>query len=79
MVYLSGALSRIRERVEGRADLSSYLTCLLRELKRSEIADELKVSVDRVDELRKQFLARTEDIYHELFGEQQRAQKKGGA
>ena len=54
-VYLSGVLSRIEARVEDRADLSSYLACLLRELKRSQIAEELKVSPDRVDELRKQF------------------------
>lgn len=78
-VYLSGVLSRIQERVRDRADLSSYLACLLREFKRSQIADELKVSPDRVDELRKQFLARTDDIYQELFGGKQRVQKKGGA
>lgn len=78
-VYLSGVLSRVRDRVKDRADLSGYLNCLLRELKRSEIAGELKVPVDRVDDLRKQFLARTEDIYHELFGEKQGAQKEGGA
>lgn len=78
-LYLRGILSRIQERVKDRADLSSYLTCLLQELKRSQIADELKVSPDRVDELRKQFLARTEDIYQELFGGKQRVQQKGGA
>jgi hypothetical protein len=78
-VYLSGVLSRIEARVEDRADLSSYLACLLRELKRSQIAEELKVSPDRVDELRKQFLARTDDIYQELFGGKPQAQKKGGA
>jgi hypothetical protein len=39
----------------------------------------MKVSPDRVDELRKQFLARTEDIYQELFGGKQQVQKKGGA
>ena len=78
-VYLSGVLSRIEARVEDRADLSSYLACLRRELKRSQIAEELKVSPDRVDELRKQFLARTDDIYQELFGGKPQAQKKGGA
>jgi len=77
--YLSGVLTRIGDRVKDRADLSSYLGCLLRELKRSEIADELNVPANRVDELRKQFLARTEDIYRELFGDQQRMQKEGGA
>jgi hypothetical protein len=78
-VYLSGVLSRIQARVKDRPDLSSYLTCLDRGLKRSQIADEMKVSPDRVDELRKQFLARTEDIYQELFGGKQQVQKKGGA
>jgi hypothetical protein len=83
-VYLSGVVSRIQARVKDRPDLGSYLTCLDRGLKRGEIADEMKVSTDRVDELRKQFLARTEDIYQELFGQElfggkQQVQKKGGA
>jgi hypothetical protein len=57
----------------------SYFDCLQRELKRSEIAADLEVSLDRVDELRKQFLARTEDIYSELFEKSNQPQQKGGA
>ena len=78
-VYLNGVLSRIQARVMDRPELANYLTCLDRGLKRSEIADEMKVSPDRVDELRRQFLARTEDIYQELFGGKQQVQKEGGA
>lgn len=67
-LYLQNVLERIRARLSLRADLLNYFECLMKDLGRRDIARELKVSTDRVDELRKQFLARTEDIYHELFG-----------
>jgi len=67
-LYLRGVLARIRDRVSDRADLSRYFDCLTKNLGRKEIARELDVSTDRVDELRKQFRARTADIYEELFG-----------
>jgi hypothetical protein len=68
-LYLQDVFKRIRERVSARVDLLNYFECLMEDLGRSDIARKLRVSTDRVDELRKQFLARTEDIYEELFGE----------
>lgn len=66
--YLRDVFERIRRRVSERADLLGYFECLMKDLGRSDIARELGVTTGRVDELRKQFLARTEDIYEELFG-----------
>ena len=66
--YLRDVLARIQEGLSERADLLSYFECLMKDLGRREIARELRVSTDRVDELRKQFLARTLDIHVELFG-----------
>jgi len=79
ILYFRAAISRIREKIKDRPALLSYFDCLQRELKRSEIAADLEVSLDRVDELRKQFLARTEDIYSELFEKSNQPQRKGGA
>jgi hypothetical protein len=69
--YLLDVFERIRERVSARPDLLRYFECLMKDLGRSDIARDLGVTTGRVDELRKQFLARTEDIYEELFGKKQ--------
>jgi hypothetical protein len=74
---LDNAIAHIRGNIRGRADIATYFELLLRGLKRVEISKEMKVSADRVDEIRKQFLARTVDIYRELFGDKQSPRDKG--
>jgi hypothetical protein len=76
-MYFRDVISRIRERIEGRSALVAYFDCLLDGLKRGEIAKRMKVAPTRVDEIRKQFWERTEDIYCELFGG--KSQGEGGA
>jgi hypothetical protein len=73
-MYLEGAFERIHQALSDREDLLGYFGCLMKGLKRRDIASDLGVSVDRVDELRKQFSSRTGTIYKELFGEE--TQKK---
>jgi hypothetical protein len=48
----------------------------MQDLKRSEIAQRLGVSLDRVDELRKQFIERALDVYREFLDAPQPANEK---
>lgn len=77
VLYFRDVVSRIRQRIEDRPPLLAYFDCLLDGRKRGEIAERLRVPPARVDEIRKQFLTRTEDIYCELFG--RKTQAEGGA
>jgi hypothetical protein len=74
---IQDVIGRIRDTIKDRADLVAYFDLYMQDLKRGEIAQRLGVKVDRVDELRKQFIERTLDVYREFFGGKQPANEKG--
>jgi DNA-directed RNA polymerase specialized sigma subunit len=73
---IKNVIWRIRVTISDRADLVAYFDLYMQDLKRSEIAQRLGVSLDRVDELRKQFIERTLDVYREFFDAPQPANEK---
>ena len=73
---IKDVIRRIRVTIGDRADLVAYFDRYMQDLKRSEIAQRLGVSLDRVDELRKQFIERALDVYREFFDALQPANDK---
>jgi hypothetical protein len=73
---IKDVIRRIRVTIDDRADLVAYFDLYMQDLKRSEIAQQLGVSLDRVDELRKQFIERALDVYREFFDAPQPANDK---
>jgi hypothetical protein len=73
---IKDVILRIRVTIGDRADLVAYFDLYMQDLKRSEIAQRLGVSLDRVDELRKQFIERALDVYRDFFDAPQPANDK---
>lgn len=73
---IKDVIGRIRATISDRTDLAAYFDLYMQDLKRSEIAQRLGVSLDRVDELRKQFIYRALDVYREFFDAPQPANEK---